>query len=214
MTKNIIITLIIIFTILAGCSNKVEHTNVPLIKRELTQKQLFHSEPRSTPITHVVIHFISNAANKPQEPYNVRDIQKIFSDYGVSSHYIIGRNGEIYHVVPENRVAFHAGKGEITSFPHYKDKLNLYSIGIELMAIGTKEEMRSMISDTVYHSINPNHIGFTDAQYQSLSQLLDDIMARNSAIKRDRKHIVGHNEYAPDRKNDPGVLFDWSRIGF
>ena len=57
-----------------------------------------------------------------------------------------------------------------------------------------------------------SHIGYTEAQYKSLSLLLDDILARNKKMKRDRNHIIGHDEYAPARKTDPGSLFDWSKI--
>ena len=30
-------------------------------------------------------------------------------------------------------------------------------------------------------------------------------------IPLDRQHVIGHEEYNP-KKNDPGELFDWSRI--
>ena len=49
------------------------------------------------------------------------------------------------------------------------------------------------------------------AQYTALSALLDDICTRNS-IPKNRSHVIGHDEYNP-AKNDPGELFDWSRIG-
>lgn len=173
-----------------------------------------NSNPRTKPITHIVIHFSSNAAQKPNNPYNLQDIRNVYIQYGVSAHYIIGRKGEIYRLVPENRVAFHAGKGSLKDYPKYKDQLNLYSIGIELMAIGTEKEMSSILSPAVYHSIKPTNIGYTDAQYRSLKLLLDDITKRNTSIKKDRKHIIGHSEYAPGRKTDPGSLFQWSKIGF
>ena len=83
-----------------------------------------------------------------------------------------------------------------------------------MMAIGTKEEMSSILPVAHYDSIPQSHIGFTEAQYQSLDNLINDIVERYPAIKHDRVHIVGHDEYAPDRKSDPGSLFDWSKIGF
>ncbi|RKQ17197.1 N-acetylmuramoyl-L-alanine amidase [Oceanobacillus bengalensis] len=184
---------------------------VPTINASLPDD---NSEARVTPITHVVIHFSSNVLAKPQDPFVPEDIFNIFRDYGVSAHYFIGRNGQIYHLVSEDRVAYHAGKGNLPDFPNYKDHLNDYSIGIELAAIGTKKEMEPMMSESAYESINPSYIGYTDAQYHSLDLLLHDILSRNTTIKRDRKHIVGHDEYAPTRKTDPGSLFDWSIIGF
>ena len=89
---------------------------------------------------------------------------------------MIGREGEIYLLVPENRIAHHAGKGDLKDFPHYKDQLNKYSIGIEMLAIGTKEEMNSMVPADTYESIPEPLIGFTEAQYQSLNRLVNDIV--------------------------------------
>ncbi|MDQ0339993.1 N-acetyl-anhydromuramyl-L-alanine amidase AmpD [Caldalkalibacillus uzonensis] len=173
-----------------------------------------NSRPRTEAITHVIIHFMSNVSRKPHDPYNMEDIYSIFEEYGFSAHYVIGRDGEIYRLVPEDRVAFHAGSGNLPDFPEYKNKLNDYSIGIELLAIGTREEMSAMISGDTYDSIDPSFIGFTEAQYESLNALLDEIIERDPSVIRDRKHIVGHDEYTPGRKTDPGSWFDWSKIGF
>ncbi|OCA88493.1 hypothetical protein A8F94_24380 [Bacillus sp. FJAT-27225] len=173
---------------------------------------LENSKPRTENITHVVIHFISNAANDPRNPYNLQDIYYILLNGGISSHYLIGRNGKIYRLVNENRVAYHAGRGNLPGFPGYENQLNEYSIGIELMAIGTRDEMLPFFQSQTYNSIDPSNIGYTDAQYRSLNWLLDKIIRRNPSIIRDRRHVVGHDEYAPGRRTDPGTLFDWSRI--
>ena len=171
-----------------------------------------NSEPKIKENTHVVIHFTSNAYNNQQNPYNIHDTYSIFEENKVSSNYVIDRNGEIYLFVPENRVAYHAGKGRLQDYPKYENKLNHYSVGIELLGIGTKEEMVPMIGLEKFNLINPELLGFTDAQYDALNLLLDDILTRNPKIKKDRKHIIGHDEYNPN-KTDPGSLFDWSRIG-
>lgn len=189
----------------------ITKATIPTIDMLLPQK---NSEKRTEAITNLVIHFTSNAILQPKDPYDAQAIRKVFVDYGISTHYMIGRKGEIYLLVPENRVSYHAGKGSLKNFPQYKDQLNKYSIGIEMMAIGTKEEMSSMMPATVYDSIPKSHIGYTEAQYQSLQRLITDIVQRNPAIKKDREHIVGHDEYAPNRKSDPGSLFNWSKIGF
>lgn len=57
--------------------------NVPI--RDL-YLPLQNSKPRTEIVTHVVIHFISNAAGKPNDPYNVQDVYRIFLNNGVSSH--------------------------------------------------------------------------------------------------------------------------------
>ncbi|MEH7223482.1 N-acetylmuramoyl-L-alanine amidase [Bacillus sp. JJ1566] len=211
-------------TLLFGCSAqakevKVEITEVDMATEEIiatTNKPLplDNSEKRINEITHVMIHFISNAALKPEDPYNVEDVYSIFGEYGLSVHYLIDREGEIYSLVPEDRVAYHAGKGSLPDFPEYENKMNQYSIGIELIAMGTKEEMTAIIDEGVYNQIDPTLAGYTDAQFQSLQLLVDNILKRNPSILRDRRHVIGHDEYAPGRKTDPGKLFDWSRIGF
>ena len=55
-------------------------------------------------------------------------------------------------------------------------------------------------------------IGYTEEQYASLRRLIEDLVARYSGMEPDRRHIIGHDEYAPDRKNDPGELFDWDEL--
>lgn len=215
MKIKIWIMVAMMFILIARLNEPKEAKTVSSPKLTVTNALLPNkdSAPRTKPITHIVIHFSSNVVKNPKNPYNLQDIRNIYIHYGVSAHYIIGRKGEIYRLVPENRAAFHAGKGSLKDFPKYKDQLNQYSIGIDLMAIGTKKEMSSIISSKVYNSIQPSNIGYTDAQYRSLKLLVEDILKRNSSIKRDRKHIIGHSEYAPGRKTDPGSLFKWSKIG-
>jgi len=58
----------------------------------------------------------------------------------------------------------------------------------------------------------PENIGFTEKQYASLQALLAEIYARHPDVKPDRRHVVGHSDYAPGRRTDPGELFDWSKI--
>ncbi|GAA0086529.1 hypothetical protein UT300007_29690 [Clostridium sp. CTA-7] len=173
-----------------------------------------NSEPRIETTTHVVIHFISNASNNPNNPYEINDTYSILEQYGVSSNYVIDREGKIYLFVPENRVAYHAGPGKLIDYPEYENRLNHYSIGIELLAIGTREEMIPVITAEKFDLINHSLLGYTDAQYESLNVLLEDIIKRNPSIIKDRRHIIGHDEYNPGVKTDPGSLFDWTRIGF
>ncbi len=164
-------------------------------------------------ITHVMLHFCSNAAQKPTNPYNLKDILNVFETYKVSAHYIIDREGIIHHLVNENRAAHHAGKGTLSHEAHRHNDLNGRSIGIEMMAIGTQTEMSKFISTSTYQKIDKKDVGFTEAQYKSLDRLLKDIESRHTDISHDRKHIVGHDQYAPSRRSDPGSLFDWKKIG-
>ena len=164
-------------------------------------------------ITHVVIHFMSNVIENRVNPYILADIERIFLDYGLSAHYIIDRDGIVYFAVPEDRVAFHAGVGTLADFPAYEDNLNQHSIGIELLGIGTREEMSPFLTAYEYDALDPSLIGFTEAQYEALNWLLNSILARHPGVLPNRTHIIGHSEYAP-YKTDPGELFEWERLDF
>ncbi|TYS67168.1 N-acetylmuramoyl-L-alanine amidase [Sutcliffiella horikoshii] len=227
-------TTYLFFTIflLIGCTKPTVHTEKQLDRiNPITAPMSVPSEPsnlemeewllpkknsrvRGAPITHVMLHFTNNALRSPEDPYDMEKVYALFEEYEVSAHYMIDRDGVIYFMVPEERAAFHAGKGHLLNYQEYESGLNDYSIGIELLAIGTKEEMLSIMPADIYDSISPTDIGYTDAQYASLKILLEDILKRNPLIKNDREHIIGHHEYAPVRKSDPGELFDWSRIGY
>lgn len=158
----------------------------------------------------VMIHFMSAVVLSKEDPYNPKLIRSIFSDYEVSVHYIIDRDGNVNCYIPEDLVAYHAGYGTWNNDPKYTDLLNNYAIGIELMAIGSENDMAQYLSASTYNNLNPEHIGFTDAQYSSLKSLVQDICNRNN-IPMDRQHVIGHEEYSP-AKTDPGELFDWDRL--
>jgi N-acetyl-anhydromuramyl-L-alanine amidase AmpD len=160
----------------------------------------------------VVVHFSSNVIADKQNPYDVNAVIKVFADNGVSAHYLIARDGKIFRLVKEKDTSYHAGQG---SWNGRTNNLNRFSIGIELLGIGTYSEMHASIgmSQAEYNAIPKQHIGFTDKQYLALKSLLDVITTNNPQVKKDRKHIIGHDEYAPGRKYDPGNLFLWSKIG-
>ena len=88
--------------------------------------------------------------------------------------------------------------------------MNKYSIGIELLAIGSQKDMSTYLTAAEYAALNEDLIGFTDEQYSSLKELLNDICNRYG-IAYDRQHIIGHDEYNP-KKSDPGELFDWEKL--
>jgi N-acetyl-anhydromuramyl-L-alanine amidase AmpD len=170
-------------------------------------------------VTHVVLHFMSNVARNPHDPYDIEQVRNIFVDYKLSSHYLISRDGLVVKLVEENRIGWHAGRGSLDDFPAYRNKLNNYSIGIEFLAIGSRDEMApKYLSRSAYDRLYPGHIGYTEEQYNAVNGLLAEIYDRHPAVVRDRRHIIGHDEYAgprqrpADPKVDPGSLFEWSRV--
>jgi len=107
----------------------------------------------------------------------------------VSAHYVVEENGVIWRLVPESRRAFHAG----VSCWEGESDLNAVSLGIEI--------------------VNPGHewgyCRFPEVQMASVEALCADLISRHSIPAH---RVVGHSDIAPDRKTDPGELFDWPRL--
>jgi N-acetylmuramoyl-L-alanine amidase len=107
----------------------------------------------------------------------------------VSAHYVVGEDGTIWRLVSELRRAFHAGRSCWAG----ESDLNRVSIGVEI--------------------VNPGHEWgyrpFPEAQMAAVERLGRDVLARHSIAPH---RVVGHSDIAPDRKTDPGELFDWPRL--
>ncbi len=144
----------------------------------------------------VVLHYSSGINVKPSHWADPALVLSIFRRYRVSAHYLIARDGQVYRLVTEQNIAWHAG-GSIMPAPDNRRGVNRFSLGIELIATPRS--------------------GYTDAQYTALAALLRAIASRYPI-----RHIVGHDEIAGSRtvrlglrddiKRDPGPLFDWNRI--
>lgn len=169
-----------------------------------------NSWPRECAPEFVMLHFTSAVAVQPQDPYELDTVRKIFTDYGTSIHYLLDRDGTVYCYIPEDLVAWHAGKGTFAGDEKYTNKMNYYAIGIEILAIGSQADMSLYLTAEQYDALDDSLLGYTDEQYEALKLLVADICRRNG-IPMDRNHVLGHQEYAPG-KNDPGELFDWERF--
>lgn len=165
---------------------------------------------RQYPPEFVMIHFCSAILVDPEDPYNIETIRQTFLDNEVSIHYIIERDGTVRCYIPEDRVAWHAGKGEFGGDSRLTNAMNHYAIGIELAAMGSEKDMAGYMVADYYRSLDDTWKGYTEPQYEALQALVADLCQRYS-IPMDRQHIIGHDEYS-QYKTDPGELFDWSRI--
>jgi AmpD protein len=156
----------------------------------------FDERPNNAAIDLIVIHAIS----LPAGFYNTQLIKDLFlncldpgtdqflesiKDLKVSSHFLITRKGTLIQFVPTHKRAWHAG----ISVYKGRENCNDFSIGIELEGCDDEE--------------------FEQSQYNSLSRLINFL---SKDLQINKQNIVGHADIAPDRKTDPGPLFDWTLL--
>lgn len=148
-------------------------------------KKLKRGSMKIDTIRHIDIIVIHSSHALGTDTFNVDGVIDLYNRYSVGAHYLIARNGDIYKLADENDIAFHAGESTLPADPS-RHSLNKTSIGIEI--------------------INSNSAPPTEAQYESLAMLTEDIQSR-----RPIKYIYGHSDIAPSRKTDPWA-FDWNRF--
>ncbi|MBF0159910.1 MAG: 1,6-anhydro-N-acetylmuramyl-L-alanine amidase AmpD [Magnetococcales bacterium] len=102
----------------------------------------------------------------------------------VSAHFLINRQGEVTQYVPVMKRAWHAGISRWQG----RRGCNDFSVGVELEG--------------------DERTPFTKIQYMMLAGLVRTLQTRLIHLRDEA--IVGHQHIAPERKWDPGPLFDWS----
>lgn len=99
-------------------------------------------------------------------------------DSKVSAHYLIDTTGQVYQLVHEEDVAWHAG----VSYWNGRANVNDFSVGIELV------------------NANDGIMPYPYAQRAACLQLSKAICAKHGILPA---NVVGHLEIAPGRKTDP-----------
>jgi len=142
------------------------------------------SRPRKGPVTHLVLHHTATSNTAALRILSGRD-----PSTRVSVHYLITDEPEprIIEIVPEDKVAFHAG---VSQWAGARD-LNETSIGIEIV------------------NLDGNVHPYGEAQFAVIASLAADIVRRHGIRP---ENVVAHSDIAPGRKLDPGVLFPWRRL--
>ena len=144
----------------------------------------FDPRPRSSSsIKFIIIHYTGMQSTRVS-------LKRLISQKAkVSSHYLIGEKGEVFKLVDENSVAWHAGKSKWKNFSN----LNNLSIGIELSNKG--------------HLIK--YENYKKKQLASLVILLKLLVKK---FKVPHENVLGHSDIAPLRKKDPGEKFPWISV--
>ncbi len=154
-----------------------------LINQSKKFSYFFEKTDQARKIDFLVLHHVqANSADHTIEQ---------FQNYQVSSHFLIDEAGEIFQLVDENNLAYHAG----ISFWRGLDGLNKTSIGIEFINSAPFEKK------------------FEQAQMVAGVQLCKYLVAKYQIEPR---NVVGHSDIAYSRENnflnrkqDPSHLFDW-----
>jgi N-acetylmuramoyl-L-alanine amidase len=128
---------------------------------------------------YVIIHFTAqDSVQQTLKTFTITSTQ-------VSAHYVLAKNGKVFHMVNDYLRANHAGVGKWGSVTD----MNSCSIGIEIDNNGSEP--------------------FTDAQINSLLLLLAQL---KKTYNIPQANFIGHQDFAPKRKPDPGPLFPWQKL--
>lgn len=119
------------------------------------------------------------------------------SESGVSAHFVIRRDGSVVQLVPLDRIAYHAGGSKWKG----KGAINSRSVGVELCNAGYSAEPRDGYVESHGLWWEP----YPEEQTSALVRLLVQL----SRVHEKFLDVVGHDEIAPSRKQDPGPLFPW-----
>ena len=139
--------------------------------------------PAGTPIDMLILHYTGMKSAREA-------IDRLRDPVArVSSHYVVDEDGSVLRLVPEERRAWHAG----VSYWRGQTELNARSIGIEIVNPG--------------HEWGYRH--FPALQMAAVCDLCLEILARHPIPAR---NVIAHSDVAPDRKQDPGELFDWKGL--
>jgi N-acetylmuramoyl-L-alanine amidase len=103
----------------------------------------------------------------------------------VSAHYVICKNGTVYHMLNDYFRAQHAG---VSRWGNLID-VNSSSIGIEL-----------------------DNTGFEPFDSLQLNSLLSVLAKLKKDYSIPTANFIGHGDIAPTRKNDPNYRFPWKKL--
>jgi len=177
-----IIPLLALTALVAGCASVPPPPEGPRFDHTLTARA------QSDRIKYVILHY--TVSDLP------RSINTLAHGTDVSAHYLLTDTNPpfFYTLVDESRQANHAGYSNWKIY----NQLNAASIGIEIVNPGFRETPQGRV-----------YAPFQQAQIDALIPLLKDIVKRHHIPFG---NILGHNDIAPQRKQDPGPMFPWQQL--
>lgn len=196
MAKGSLLGLCMVFLILSCSHNAYRVTNKAYKKQAKQYARLLRQYPLEDSVNNapffagttnfsirrpnfvVIHHTAQNTCDQTLKTFTLPRTQ-------VSAHYVICRDGTVFHMLNDYFRAHHAG---ISKWGNTTD-LNSSSIGIEVDNNGSEP--------------------FSEPQMNSLLQLLDRL---KRAYSIPQANFIGHADVAPGRKVDPSRLFSWKQL--
>jgi N-acetylmuramoyl-L-alanine amidase len=126
----------------------------------------------------IIHHTAQNSCEQTLQTFTLKKTE-------VSAHYVICKDGKIYHMLNDYLRAWHGG---VAKWGNVTD-INSCSIGIELDNNGFE--------------------AFTQEQLNSLETLLAKL---KKVYAIPAANFIGHADIAPTRKNDPNKNFPWQQF--
>lgn len=167
---------------------------------EQKNRNHFDDRPQGslTPIKSIVMHYTVSNFTRTMDLFT-----KDIPDGRVSSSYVISETdesldipgGKVIRIAPDDKRTWHAGVSQWREIVN----LNGVSLGIENVNKGfidAQDKERAWFP-------------FDHQQVHALG-LLSQALIKEYHIAP--SYIVGHADIAPDRKQDPGILFPWERL--
>ena len=183
--------LVLVTAIISGCASAPSGVpaKLPVVERSSSGLRIeqgadsLGSETRKVPVQALILH---HTAGNLAGSYDVLQGRK--SSHRVGIHYLVTDENppRIIAMVPESKVAYHAGKSRWRQF----DGLNQPSIGIEII------------------NLDGNIHPYPAAQQELVAKLCADILRRHPGILP--TEVLAHSDIAIGRKIDPGLLFPWA----
>ncbi len=147
----------------------------------------------------IILHYTAGRDAESSAKYMAKD------DVQASAHVVIGRDGEIFQLVPFDTISWHAGNSKYGN----RKGLNRFSIGIEIDNAGELDKnnkswfgRKYQESEVFTEKSGKKWHKYTNKQIQVTKNICKLLIEKYNI-----KMILGHSDIAPGRKKDPGAAF-------
>lgn len=152
----------------------------------------------------LVIHFTSGASAESSIEFWRSPAAR-----GASAHVVIDRDGTVFQTRPFNRTCGHAGVSKWHDSKRTYNGLNACAIGIELANAGDDVALAKRWTHLpLVKARHKNGGPLQDWEAYPQAQLAACTAVAKALVERYRlDDVIGHEDIAPSRKNDPGPAF-------